>query len=108
LNWDIVDVMSTVKELMPSPAGTVAEADVDGGADVDDGADEDGGADEDDEQPAAIRAATAATATQPNREMGLFLLPSSIQYTFRRSARGYAGHHRTHVSSAMKRRRCGD
>src|SRR6266567_355677 len=52
LNWDIVDVMSTVKELMPSPAGTVAEPDV-AGLDEDD---DEGDDDEDDEQPAAIRA----------------------------------------------------
>jgi hypothetical protein len=96
LNWDIVDAMSTVKELMPSPAGTVAEADEDAGAD-DDGVDE---VDGDDEQPAAIRAATPATATQPNRGRGLFLLPSSIPYTFRRNVRGYAdaGHRGTRVS----------
>jgi hypothetical protein len=89
----MVDEMSTVKELTLSPAGTVAEADEDEGADEPDEDDEPaeaGGVDEDDEQPAAIRAATAATATQPNREMGLFLLPSSIQYTFRRNVRGYA------------------
>jgi hypothetical protein len=104
--------MSTVNELTLSPAGTEAEA----GADPDD-EDDDAGVDEDDavgedddEQPAAIRAATAATATQPNRGMGLYFLSSSIQYTFRRNVRGYAdvGHHRTHVSSAMKGRRCGD
>ncbi len=87
--------MSTVKELTLSPAGTVAAADEDDG---DDPAveDDEAAGDEDDEQPAAIRPATAATATQPNREMGLFLLPSSIQYTFRRNVRGYAdaGHHR--------------
>jgi hypothetical protein len=71
--------MSTVKELTLSPAGTVAEPDEPDEDDEDDEPDEDVGADEDDEQPAAIRAATAATATQPNREMGLFLLPSSIQ-----------------------------
>ena len=99
--------MSTVNELTLSPAGTVAEPE----PDEDDPVDEDDEAvgEDDDEQPAAIRAATAATATQPNR-MGLFLLSSSIQYTFRRNVRGYtdAGHHRTHVSSAMKGRRCGD
>jgi hypothetical protein len=80
--------MSTVKELTLSPAGTVAAADEDDGADEDDPADVDddeAAGDEDDVQPAAIRPATAATATQPNREMGLFLLPSSIQYTFRRN-----------------------
>ena len=76
LNWDIVDAMFTVKELMLSPAGTVAEP-------VDDEADvlaeepttptrstsrrvED---DElDDEQPAAVRATSAAVSpTQPSR-----------------------------------------
>src|ERR1700722_1144654 len=81
LNWDIVDVMSTVKELMPSPAGTAAEAagaDEDAGADADAGADEAAGADEDaggaggvvdvdDEQPAATREATPARATKPSR-----------------------------------------
>jgi hypothetical protein len=97
LSWDIVDAMSVVKELTLSPAGTVA------GAEEDDGAVEVAGVDEvdvEDEQPAAIRAATPATATQPNRERGLFLLPSSIPYTFRRNARGYAdaGHRRTRVS----------
>jgi hypothetical protein len=101
LNWDIVDAMSTVKELMPSPAGTV----VDAGADEDDevaaGDDEDdAGVVEDDEHAAAIRAATPTTATPPNRERGLFLLPSSIPYTFRRNERGYADaeHRRTRVS----------
>ena len=82
--------MSTVKELTLSPDGTVAAAGEDAGADEAAGVDEDdeaGGVDEDDEQPAAIRAVTAATATQPNRGMGLFLLPSSIQYTFRRNVR---------------------
>jgi hypothetical protein len=105
LNWDIVEAMSTVKELIPRPAGIAAAADEDAGAGADEeagGADEDaaGGVDEDDEQPAAIRAATAATATHPNREKGLFLLPSSIPNTFRRIARGYAyaGHRRTRVS----------
>jgi hypothetical protein len=70
LNWDIVDAMSTVKELMLSPAGTVAEPLV-AGLDVpalteaagDAGAVED---DEDDAQPAATMAVIAATATQPN------------------------------------------
>lgn len=66
LNWDIVDAMSTVKELMLSPEGTVAEplaagldevAAADAGAVVDE--------DEDDEQPAATMATTAATATSP-------------------------------------------
>jgi hypothetical protein len=100
LNWDIVDVMSTVKELMPSPAGTVAEppADPDAEDDPDAGADEDDDdEDEDDEQAAAIRATTAARATQPSRGRGLnvpwpcerespppcLLLPNSIRYPFR-------------------------
>src|ERR1700722_6538815 len=64
LNWDIVDAMSPVKELMPSPAGTVAEA----GAVVDAPADEDddAGVVDDDEHAAAIRAATPTAATPPN------------------------------------------
>ncbi|HEX3449990.1 MAG TPA: hypothetical protein VHS97_17175 [Isosphaeraceae bacterium] len=107
LNWDIVDAMSTVKELMLSPEGTVAEpleagldevpalAEVDAGAVV---------VDEDDEQPAATMAATAATATKPNRGTSLdrprpselegrpprALLSSSIPYPFRHNALGYA------------------
>jgi hypothetical protein len=77
LNWDIVDAMFTVKELMLSPAGTVAEpldvadgevAGLDEPAEVDvDGVVED---DElDDEQPAAAReaATTAVSPTQPSR-----------------------------------------
>jgi hypothetical protein len=98
LNWDIVDVMSTVKELMPSPAGTVAEPDVAGlDEDDDEGDDDDEDEDEDDEQPAAIRATPAARATQPSRGRGLnvpwpseresppprLLLPNSIPYPFR-------------------------
>jgi len=108
LNWDIVDAMSEVNELMLSPAGTAAEAEEDEDEDEDEGADEE--VVEDDEQPAAVTAATAATATQANRETGLFLLPSSIRYTFRRNVRGYAdtGHRRTRVSLAMKGRRYGD
>jgi hypothetical protein len=95
LSWDIVDAMSVVKESAVSPAGTpdAAGADEDGGADEAAADAEEVGADvvdDDDEQPAAIRAATPATATQPKRESGLFLLPSSIPYTFRRIARGYA------------------
>jgi hypothetical protein len=70
LNWDIVDEMSTVKELMLSPDGTVAEPLVAGLDEVpalgEDAADAEV-VDEDDEQPAATMAATAATATQPNR-----------------------------------------
>ena len=92
--------MSTLKELTPSPAGTVAEAGAEAGADAGADDEEDGVDEEDDEQPAAIRAPTPTTATQPNREMGLFLLPSSIPYTFRRNFRGYAdeGHRRIRVS----------
>ena len=75
LNWDIVDEMSTVKELMPSPDGTVAElveagvdevaalAEVAEAAGVDDAGG--AGVDEDDEQPAATIATTAAAATSP-------------------------------------------
>jgi len=95
--------MSTEKSLTltfgtPAAAG----ADEDAGADEEAGADEDAGVDVvevDDEQPAAIRAATPATATHPKRERGLFLLPRSIPYTFRRNASGYtdAGHRRTRV-----------
>jgi hypothetical protein len=73
LSWDIVDAMSTVKELVLSPAGTAAEPVV-AGADEDGGADEDAavvagavGVDEDDEQPAAMRAPAPARATQPSR-----------------------------------------
>jgi hypothetical protein len=72
LNWDIVDAMPTVKELMLSPAGTVAELVVAGLDEVTalaEGDEDAGGAevvDVDDEQPAATMAAIAATATQPN------------------------------------------
>jgi hypothetical protein len=83
--------MSVVKELTLSPDGTVADPEPD---EEDDEPDEVAGADEDvvedDEQPAAIRAATPARAIQPNRGRGLFLLPSSMLYTFRRNASGYA------------------
>jgi hypothetical protein len=72
LNWDIVDVMSTVKESTLSPAGTVAEPPAAAG---DEAADDEAGAaadeldDELDElQPAATRATTAAPiATVPRR-----------------------------------------
>jgi len=70
LNWSIVDAMSTVKELMLSPAGTVAEpldAGVDELAEVDvDGVLED---DEllDDEHPAAAKETSAAVSpTHPS------------------------------------------
>jgi hypothetical protein len=64
--------MSTVKELMLSPEGTVAEplaAGADEVAAADAGAVVDAGGvvvDEDDEQPAATMATTAATATKPS------------------------------------------
>jgi len=62
--------MSTLKELMLSPAGTAAEP-LEAGADVvaaaDAGAVVDAGVvDEDDEQPAATMATIAATATKPS------------------------------------------
>ena len=70
LSWDIVDAMSTVKELVLSPDGTVAEP-LAAGADDEPAA---GAAaldelDEVDElQAAAARATTAATiATDPDR-----------------------------------------
>jgi hypothetical protein len=71
LNWSIVDAMFTVKELMLSPAGTVAEpldagVELDALAEVDvDGVLED---DEllDDEHPAAAKETSAAVSpTQP-------------------------------------------
>ena len=75
LNWDIVDAMSTVKELMLSPAGTVAEPLAAGLDEVAArrcaGAVDAGVVDEDDEQPAATMATTAATATKPNLGRGL-------------------------------------
>jgi hypothetical protein len=91
--------MSVVKESTLSPDGTPEAAGEDAvadeaAADAEEAGDEEEAGvvavDVDDEQPAAIRAATPATATQPKRESGLFLLPSSIPYTFRRIARGYA------------------
>jgi hypothetical protein len=117
LNWDIVDEMSTVKELMLSPDGTVAEPLV-AGLDEVPALGEDAAAaevvDEDDEQPATTMAATAATATQPNLGRGLNvpwpcerechppcpLLPRSIPYPFRHNAVGYAdaGHRTIRVS----------
>jgi hypothetical protein len=82
---DIVDAMSTVKELTPSPDGTPAAALVAGAADdeagagaLDAGVDVD---DVDDEQPAATRALPAAKATQAS-----LLLPSCIPYPFHRNA----------------------
>jgi hypothetical protein len=71
LNWDIVDAMSTVKELMLSPAGTVAEPLVAGLDEVPaltEAAGDAGGVEvvDEDEQPATTMAAIAATATHPN------------------------------------------
>jgi hypothetical protein len=74
LSWDIVDAMSTVKELTPSPDGTAAEPPAAGLDEVaalaagDEGAE---AVDVDDEQPAATMAAAAATATKPNLGSGL-------------------------------------
>jgi hypothetical protein len=70
LSWDIVDAMSTVKELMLSPEGTVAEP-LEAGLDVPaltEAAGDAGGVEDvdEDEQPAATMAVIAATATQPN------------------------------------------
>ena len=66
--------MSTVKELMPSPDGTVPlAAGADEVAAADAGAVVDAGVvvDEDDEHPAATMATTAAAATQANLGSGL-------------------------------------
>jgi len=97
--------MSTVKELMLSPDGIVAEPLVAGldeaAADAEAAEDAE---DVDDEQPAATTAAAAARTTQPSRGRGLNvpwpcereghapcpLLPVSIPYPFRRNAFGYA------------------
>jgi hypothetical protein len=74
LSWDIVDAMSTLKELVPSPVGIAAEPpagdDADEDAEVDDVADDEDDV-ADDEQPAATTATPAARATQPSRERGL-------------------------------------
>jgi hypothetical protein len=109
--------MSTVKELVLSPAGTVAEPLVAGLDEVPALAEAAADAevvDEDDEQPAATMAVTAATATQPNLGRGLNvpwpcerechppcpLLRRSIPDPFRHNALGYAdaGHRTTRVS----------
>jgi hypothetical protein len=113
LSWDIVDAMSTVKELTPSPDGTVAEPLVAGLDEVpalaEAAADAEVGADAevvevDDEQPATTMAAAATTATPPNLGSDLNvpwpcerechpprpLLPRSIPYPFRHNAVGYA------------------
>jgi hypothetical protein len=120
LNWDIVDAMSTVNELMLNPEGTVAEPLVAGldevpalaeDAGVDEGAEV---VDEDDEQPAATMAVIAATATQPNLGTDLKLLwpcerechppcpllRRSIPDPFRHNALRYddVGHRTTRVS----------
>ncbi|HEY6792833.1 MAG TPA: hypothetical protein VI365_36535 [Trebonia sp.] len=62
--------MLTEKELTLSPAGTVTDED-----DAEDDAEDDGEVDEevdgDDEQAAAVRATTAAAATQPTRGRAL-------------------------------------
>jgi hypothetical protein len=121
LSSDIVDAMSTVKELMLSPDGTRLE--LLAGA-LDAGAEEAGAEDdaadveevEDDEQPAATTAATDARATTPYRETGLNvrerggcpprpLLPSSIPDPFRHNALGYSyvGHRATRVSLRVER-----
>jgi hypothetical protein len=77
LSWDIVDAMSTVKELTPSPAGTAAAPPAVGLDEVpalaEDAAGDEGAeaVDVDDEQPAATMAAAAATATKPNLGSGL-------------------------------------
>jgi hypothetical protein len=115
LSWDIVDAMSTVKELVPSPDGIVFEpllAALDDDEDEDDDEDDDDVAD--DEQPAATTAMPVARATQPSRGRGLnvpwpgereghspcLLLPSSMPYSFRRNALGSAdaGDRATRVS----------
>jgi hypothetical protein len=124
LNCDIVDAMSTVNELMPSPDGTVAElveagvdevaalAEVAEAAGVDDAGG--AGVDEDDEQPAATMAVTAATATRPNLGTDLNLpwpcerechppcplFRRSIPDPFRHNALRYddVGHRATRVS----------
>jgi hypothetical protein len=80
LNWDIVDAMSTVKELVLSPDGIVLEPLAAADEDVADAAgvvaldelDELG----EDEQPAAAKAATTATPAQRSR--GKRLPPSLL------------------------------
>jgi hypothetical protein len=69
LSWDIVDAMSTVKELVPSPDGTAAEP-LDAVADEpDEDVDE---LDEPDElQAAAVRVRIAARPAKPSRGRGL-------------------------------------
>jgi hypothetical protein len=60
LNWDIVDAMSTVKELMLSPDGIVLEP-LEVVVDDDDD-------DDDDEQPADARATTASVTRLTRRK----------------------------------------
>ena len=118
LNWDIVDAMSTVKELMLSPDGTAAE--LLAGLEVPALAEDAGDAgavelvDEDDEQPAATMATVAATATHANLGSALDvpwpcerechplspLLRRSIPDPFRHNALRYddVGHRTTRVS----------
>jgi hypothetical protein len=124
LNWDIVDAMSTVNELMLSPEGTAAELvagldEVPPLAEVA-GVDEDDEDDEDDEQPAATMAVIAATATQPNLGRDLYvpwpserechppcpLLRRSIPDPFRHNALRYddVGHGKHACPSGMKGR----
>jgi hypothetical protein len=117
LNWDIVDEMSTVNELMLSPDGTVAEPPAAG---LDEAAGDAGDVEvaedvgEDDVQPATTMAAAAATATRPNlgsvlnvpwlcereRHPPCPLERRTIPYPFRHNAVGYAdaGQRTTHVS----------
>jgi hypothetical protein len=64
LNWDNVGVMLTVKELMLT-GGTVAEPAAEDEAEAEDEALDELDELDEDEQPAAIRARAAATATQP-------------------------------------------
>jgi hypothetical protein len=116
LSWDIVDAMSTVKELMLSPDGTVAEPEA-GLDELTEAAGDAGAVElvvEDDEQPAATMAVIAATATQPNLGSDLNvpwlcerechppspLLRRSIPDPFRHHALRYddVGHGTTRVS----------
>jgi hypothetical protein len=92
LNWDIVEAMSTVKELMLSPAGIVFEPLVAGvdevdatGVDVDVDVDVDEDVDDDDEQPAAARAIAsdpmASQLSRLKRRPTPLLLPNRMPYT---------------------------
>jgi hypothetical protein len=103
LSVDIVDAMSTVKELTLSPEGTVPlVAGLDEVPALDEAAGDAGvvAVDVDDEHPAATIAAAAAAATRPSRDMDLNgpwpcdgegrpprpLLPSCIPDPFRHNA----------------------